>query len=55
MKAIIGIEIPISRIDGKWKMSQNKDKPDRDGVIQGMRSAADPHRNIQAADLVDRR
>lgn len=53
MKAIIGIEIPISRIEGKWKMSQNKDKADREGVINGMRSDADPHQNIQVADLVD--
>jgi transcriptional regulator len=53
MKAIIGIEIPISRIDGKWKMSQNKDGADRNGVITGMRSGADPHRNIRVADLVE--
>ncbi len=52
MKAIIGIEIPISRIEGKWKMSQNKDKADREGVINGMRSDTDPHRNILVADLV---
>ncbi len=52
MKAIIGIEIPISHIEGKWKMSQNKDKTDREGVINGMLSDADPHRNIQVADLV---
>mgnify|MGYP001468933556 CR=1 FL=1 len=52
MKAIIGIEIPISRIEGKWKMSQNKDKADREGVINGMRSDADPHRNTLVADLV---
>lgn len=54
MKAIIGIEIPIRRIEGKWKMSQNKDAADRAGVIAGMRSGADPHRNIQVADLVER-
>lgn len=54
IKAIIGIEIPINRIEGKWKMSQNKDKADREGVINGMRSDGDPHRNIQVADLVDR-
>jgi transcriptional regulator len=54
MKAIIGIEIPITRIEGKWKMSQNKDAADRIGVIKGMRSDSDPHSNIQVADLVDR-
>ena len=54
MKAIIGIEIPISQIEGKWKMSQNKDDADREGVITGMRSDTDPHQNIHVADLVDR-
>ena len=52
MKAIIGIEIPINRIDGKWKMSQNKDDADREGVIVGMRSSTDLHRNIRVADIV---
>ncbi|MFZ5484109.1 MAG: FMN-binding negative transcriptional regulator [Pseudomonadota bacterium] len=54
MKAIIGIEIPINRIDGKWKMSQNKDNADREGVIAGMRSDTDPHRNIRAAEVVEK-
>lgn len=54
MKAIIGIEIPIRRIDGKWKMSQNKDDADRGGVIAGMRSNTDPHRNVRVADMVDK-
>jgi transcriptional regulator len=53
-KAIIGIEIPISHIEGKWKMSQNRDKADREGVIHGMRSDDDPHRNPQVANLVGR-
>ncbi len=54
MKAIIGIEIPIGRIEGKWKMSQNKDDADREGVIAGMRSDTDPHRNIRVADIVEK-
>lgn len=55
MKAIVGIEIPIGRIEGKWKMSQNKDAADRAGVVAGMRSDADPHRNIPVAELIARR
>jgi transcriptional regulator len=54
MKAIVGIEIPISHIEGKWKVSQNKDEADRQGVINGMRSDADPHQNLPVANLVDR-
>jgi transcriptional regulator len=53
MKAIVGIEIPISRIDGKWKMSQNKTDADRQGVAAGMRSDTDPHRNVAIAGMIE--
>jgi len=37
-RAIIGFEIRLSRIEGKWKMSQNKAPHDRLGVIAGLRA-----------------
>jgi transcriptional regulator len=37
MKAIIGIEIPIVTIEGKWKVSQNRPAADRQGVVEGLR------------------
>ncbi|MCJ2143638.1 FMN-binding negative transcriptional regulator [Methylobacterium sp. E-066] len=37
-RAIVGIEIPITRIEGKWKMSKNRPEADRAGVIAGMRA-----------------
>ncbi|MFN0123087.1 MAG: FMN-binding negative transcriptional regulator [Blastocatellia bacterium] len=37
--AIIGIEIPIRNITGKWKVSQNRNEADRAGVIDGLRAA----------------
>jgi transcriptional regulator len=37
-KNIIGIEIDITRLEGKYKMSQEMDKGDRDGVIKGFES-----------------
>lgn len=37
MKAIIGMEIPILRIEGKWKVSQNRSEADRQGVSEGLR------------------
>lgn len=52
VKAIIGIEIPISHVEGKWKMSQNKNDADREGVVSGLSSDTDPHRNIWVADMV---
>lgn len=38
MKAIVGVEIPIGRLEGKWKMSQNRPEPDRVGVVEGLRA-----------------
>ncbi|WP_420476377.1 FMN-binding negative transcriptional regulator [Noviherbaspirillum sp. ST9] len=37
LKAIVGIEIPISRLAGKWKVSQNQPEENRAGVVQGLR------------------
>jgi hypothetical protein len=36
MKAIVGIELTIDRLEGKWKMSQNRADADIDGVIHGL-------------------
>jgi transcriptional regulator len=38
--AIVGIEIPIARLQGKWKASQNRPQADRAGVVTGLRSLA---------------
>jgi len=34
--AIVGIEIPVKRMLGKWKFSQNRSAADRQGVITGL-------------------
>jgi transcriptional regulator len=36
MKAIVGVELRIERLDGKWKMSQNRPEADIDGVVHGL-------------------
>jgi transcriptional regulator len=36
MKAIVGIEIPIDTLVGKWKVSQNQPAPNREGVVRGL-------------------
>ncbi len=46
MKGITGIEIPIERVEGKWKVSQNQPSANRIGVECGLR--ADGH-----ADMAD--
>jgi transcriptional regulator len=40
LKAIIGIEIPIASIIGKWKVSQNRSAADASGVVAGLRAQA---------------
>ena len=37
LKAIVGVELSISRLEGKWKLSQNRPAADRDGAIEGLR------------------
>ena len=32
LKAVVGVEIPVQKLTGKWKMSQNKSEADRAGV-----------------------
>jgi transcriptional regulator len=36
IRGIVGIEIPIDRIEGKWKVSQNRPAADRAGVATGL-------------------
>ena len=41
-RAIVGIEIPLTALTGKWKTSQNRSAPDRDGVAAGLRATGHP-------------
>lgn len=50
LRAIVGIEIVVHRLDGKWKASQNRGAADRAGVASGL--AADGH--ADSAALVPR-
>lgn len=38
LRAIVGIEIPIVRLEGKNKASQDEDLADRHGTVQGLRA-----------------
>jgi len=49
--AIVGIEIPVNRLVGKWKASQNRPPVDRKGVISGLRETADADA-VTMADFV---
>jgi transcriptional regulator len=36
LRAIVGLEIRVARLVGKWKWSQNRDAKDREGVALGL-------------------
>ena len=38
LSAIVGIEIPITALAGKWKVSQNRPEADRLGVVAGLKT-----------------
>jgi transcriptional regulator len=42
LKGIIGVRIPVSRLEGKRKLSQNRSAADRDGVADGLMATDRP-------------
>ncbi len=36
LKGIVGFAMPIARLEGKWKMSQNRPAEDQAGVVSGL-------------------
>lgn len=46
LKGIIGFAMPIARLEGKWKMSQNRPPADRAGVVDGL--GADGREDVAA-------
>jgi transcriptional regulator len=41
LAAIVGIEIALTKLTGKWKVSQNRPAEDRAGVVQGLSERGD--------------
>jgi transcriptional regulator len=50
---LVGFELPIATIVGKWKVSQNRPAGDRLGVVAGLESKGD-ERALAMAELVAR-
>lgn len=53
LRAIVGLEVSITRLEGRWKMSQNRSATDIDGVVQGLRGSPVPS-DRAVADIVAR-
>jgi transcriptional regulator len=41
LRGIVGFRFAITRLEGKWKMSQNREAQDRAGVVEGLRARAE--------------
>jgi transcriptional regulator len=54
LKGIVGIEIAIARLEGKFKASQNRPVPDRAGVAAGLATEGDTHA-LEMRELVKER
>jgi transcriptional regulator len=52
LKAIVGFDLQILRLEGKQKFNQNRSVEDRTGVIQGLRELQD-ERKTQVAELME--
>lgn len=49
LSAIVGIEIPLTRLQGKWKVSQNRSEQDRVNIATGLRSSQNHTAHAMAA------
>jgi transcriptional regulator len=49
LRAIVGIEIAMTRLIGKWKTSQNRPAADQIGVVAGLRESDDAVAQAMAA------
>jgi len=54
LRGIVGIEIVISKLLGKWKASQNRPVVDREGVVKGLSGSNDAD-SLALAELVRER
>lgn len=50
LRGIVGLEVIVTDIQGKWKMSQNKNANDFEGVKRGLGDPSDPHQNVKLAE-----
>ncbi len=51
LRGIVGMSFTVTRLDGKAKMSQNRELRDREGVVRGLQERA-MDKDAQVADLV---
>jgi transcriptional regulator len=52
-RSIVGFRFAIARLEGKWKMSQNREMRDREGVVQGLRKR-ELGDDVEMAEIISR-
>lgn len=53
LRGIVGFRFSIARLEGKWKMSQNREAQDRQGVVAGLTARASGD-DLEIAEAVER-
>ncbi|MHC5347390.1 FMN-binding negative transcriptional regulator [Metapseudomonas furukawaii] len=51
LRAIVGFALPIRRLEGKWKLGQNRSAADQAGVREGLSASAEPRDRELASRL----
>ena len=51
LRAIVGFALPIRRLEGQWKLSQNRQADDRAGVREGLAASDNPRDRELAARM----
>ena len=55
LRAIVGVEVAIAHLEGKWKMSQNRSSADIDGVVHGLGASTNPVDRVVAEVVAERK
>jgi transcriptional regulator len=55
LRAIVGVEIVIDRVEGKWKLSQNRSMADIAGAIEGLEATGDHGVSADMREIVEKR
>ena len=54
LRAVVGFALPIERLEGKWKLGQNRSAADQHGVRSGLAASLDPRDRALAQRMTDR-
>jgi transcriptional regulator len=55
MRGIVGLELPVERVEGKWKASQNRSEADVAGIVRGLERVGTPAAAEMRSLVLDRR